>query len=232
LKNRPKVLAIVPARGGSKGVPGKNLRELGGQPLIQYAFDTAKESALLTHIVVSTDDQGIAAFAIQCGVEVIMRPKELASDTASVVDAVIHVLDQLTEDYDGVVLLQPTSPLRTGGALDSVIQLLFADSHTEGVVSVVPMFDQHPARMYNIDNKGVIHPFLENGETTRRQDLEPVYYRNGCFYAVRTAILKAQQTLMPKNKKAFVMDPYWLLNIDEPRDLLVGEAMMQEWKNQ
>jgi CMP-N-acetylneuraminic acid synthetase len=227
----PKVLAIIPARGGSKGVPGKNLKELGGKPLIQYAIDTANQSVLLAHVVVSTDDEDIANYARSAGVEVVIRPKELATDKSSVVDSVWHVLDKLGYFWDGIVLLQPTSPLRTGSELDNVIRLLFRDDQTEGVVSVVEMYDQHPARMYRMGSEAELTPFLPNGETTRRQDLEPVYYRNGCFYAVQMAAFIRYKTLMPPRKRALLMEGYWLLNIDEPRDFLVGEVMVKEWEN-
>jgi CMP-N-acetylneuraminic acid synthetase len=227
-----KVLVIIPARGGSKGVPKKNLKILGDQPLIAHAIACAKASKKNTRIIVSTDSEEIAEVSKQFGSEVILRPEDLATDTSNVVTAVIHVYQELKEDFDVIVLLQPTSPLRTAQDLDNIITLFEKDNTTDGVISVVPMDDMHPARMYNLGDNDALIPFLTEGETARRQDLQPVYYRNGCFYAVKTAAFFKENSFMVANKKAYVMNAEWLANIDTPRDFKIAEILYQDWKDE
>ncbi|MFZ4671092.1 MAG: cytidylyltransferase domain-containing protein [Flavobacterium sp.] len=227
-----KVLVIIPARGGSKGVPKKNLKILGDEPLIAHAIACAKASKKTTRIIVSTDSEEIAEVSKQFGSEVILRPEDLATDTSNVVTAVIHVYQELKEDFDVIVLLQTTSPLRTATDLDNIITLFEKDNNIDGVISVVPMDDMHPARMYNLGDNDALIPFLTEGETARRQDLQPVYYRNGCFYAVKTDAFFKENSFMVANKKAYVMNAEWLANIDTPRDFKIAEILYQDWKDE
>jgi CMP-N-acetylneuraminic acid synthetase len=227
-----KILAIIPARGGSKGVPGKNIKLLGDKPLIAHAIECAIGSKTVTKIVVSTDSDEIAKVAANYQVEIIKRPSALADDTSNVVTAAEHVYKFLNEEFDIVVLLQPTSPLRTANDLDNVITLLQENPESDGVISVVPMDDLHPARMYNLSEDNKLIPFLENGEILRRQDLIPVYYRNGCFYAVRTKAFFEQKSFMVENKLAYIMNPEWLANIDTQRDFKLATLLYEDWKNE
>jgi len=227
-----RVLVIIPARGGSKGVPQKNIKLLGGKPLIAHAIECALGSKKASKIVVSTDDDAIALAANQYPIEVIKRPSELAEDDSNVVTAVTYTYDYLKEDFDVIVLLQPTAPLRTSADLDAVIDLLEKNKNTDGVISVVPMDDVHPARMYDLNENQQLVPLIENGETLRRQDLKPVYYRNGCFYVVRTKAFYEQQSFMVANKLAFVMNPNWLINIDNQRDFQLATLLYEDWKNE
>lgn len=226
-----KVLVIIPARGGSKGVPKKNLKILGDKPLIAHAIDCAKGSQKNPRIVVSTDSQEIADVSKQLGCEVILRPEDLATDTSNVVTAVEHVYQQLQEDFEIIVLLQPTSPLRTSTDLDHIITM-FENDTVDGVISVVPMDDMHPARMYNLGSNVELIPFITEGETARRQDLKPVYYRNGCFYAVKTETFFKEKSFMVAHKKAYIMNADWLANIDTPRDFKIAEILYQDWKDE
>lgn len=203
-----KVLAVIPARGGSKGVLRKNLRLLGGKPLISYPIDGAKKCQSVSELVVSTDSDEISKFVKSLGTKVIMRPAEFATDHSPVIDSVLHALDELEklgEYFDVVVLLQPTSPFWTSNELDKMLEL-FENSELDGAVSVIPSLEMHPSRMYQIDSDNFLSSLMKDGETIRRQDLSPVYFRNGCFYAVKTAVIRSQRTLMPVNKKAFLMD--------------------------
>lgn len=226
-----KVLVIIPARGGSKGVPKKNLKILGDKPLIAHAIDCAKGSQKNPRIIVSTDSQEIADVSKQLGCEVILRPEDLATDTSNVVTAVEHVYQQLQEDFEIIVLLQPTSPLRTSTDLDHIITM-FENDNVDGVISVVPMDDMHPARMYNLGSNVELIPFITEGETARRQDLKPVYYRNGCFYAVKTEAFFKEKSFMVAHKKAYIMNADWLANIDTPRDFKIAEILYQDWKDE
>lgn len=227
-----KTLVIIPARGGSKGVPKKNIKILGDKPLIAHAIACAQASQKTTRTVVSTDAEAIAEVAQQYGCEVILRPESLATDSSNVVTAVAHVYGELKEDFDLIVLLQPTSPLRTGADLDAIITSFEEDDHVNSVISVIPMDDMHPARMYHLGAESELIPFMSEGETTRRQDLEPVYYRNGCFYAVRTSVFLKEQSFMVAPKKAYVMSADWLANIDTPRDFKIAELLYADWKHE
>lgn len=230
-----KILAIIPARGGSKGVKDKNIRLVDSKPLIQYTIDAALESTLLYKVVVDTDSERIAKVA-NCNnnIEVLMRPAELAQDESDIVPVALRILNYFTdqkEAFDVLVLLQPTSPIKTGKQIDEAIQLLLADSITEATISVVSMEDIHPARMYYLNEQNQLIPLNKDLETKRRQELEPVYYRNGCIYAIKTKALLEQKTFMPLNKKAYIMPSEWLANIDDERDLIIAEALVKAWKD-
>ena len=227
-----RVLAIIPARGGRKGVPKKNIKLLGDKPLIVHGIDCAKNSNKITKVVVSTDSDEIIQIVSQNDCQVIKRPDELAEDTSNVVTAVEHVYKQLDEVFDIIILLQPTSPLRTSADLDKIVSMFENDGNLDGVISVVPFDDYHPARMYSLEENLKMIPLQKDGETTRRQDLKPVYYRNGCFYAVRTKAFFEQKSFMVNNKKAYVMDANWLLNIDTQRDFKIAELLYEDWKDE
>lgn len=228
-----RVLGIIPARGGSKGVPGKNTMLIDGKPLVQYSIESALRSKLITNVVVSTDDTKIAKIAKEIGVKVLMREAALASDTSNVLDTVLAVLRKLEkkeERYDAIMLLQPTAPLRRSSDIDESIEMLL-NLDVDGVISVIPVGDHHPARMYEIErNKlSALHPNLE---TTRRQDLPLHYIRNGCIYLVKVKSLKKENTLMPINKAAYIMDAAWSANIDTHQDIVLLKYLMPLWKKE
>jgi CMP-N,N'-diacetyllegionaminic acid synthase len=228
-----KILGLIPARGGSKGVPKKNIRLVDGKPLIHYAIECGQQSKLLTMLLVDTDNDEIAAVCSSTGITVLKRPAELAQDESSVVNVTLRVIQQIEQEktpIDILVLLQPTSPIRTGINIDEAIERLIANPSADAVISVVAMEDTHPARMYQLKGNELIplHPEIE---TKRRQDLEPVYYRNGCIYAIRVDALKKVKSFMPSNKLAYIMPSKWLANIDDERDLIITEALVKAWKN-
>lgn len=223
-----RVLAIVPARGGSKGVPGKNIADLGGKPLVQHAVDCALGAASVSRVVVTSDsDQILDNVVDDERVEKILRPAELATDSSNVVTAVNHVLE-LFPDFDLIVLVQPTAPLRTSADLDNIVSMM-REKSTDAIVSVVREQDAHPARMYVLNKDGTMISREPEHETMRRQDLQPVYLRNGCFYAIWTDVFRIGQTFMPERKKAYVMNADWLANVDIPRDLAVARALYTDW---
>lgn len=214
-------------------MPNKNIRLVAGKPLIAYAIECARESKKLTTTIVSTDNLDIANVASEYSTEVLLRPESLAQDDTPMPPVLIHVVQELArrgQHYDIVVLLQVTSPIRTGVDVDNVISMFESDSTLEAVISVVPMDDVHPARMYTLEEGNWMQPFLEKGEEQRRQDLPLVYYRNGCIYAIRTEVLLQKNTLMPVNKKAYVMPAKYLANVDDERDLIITETLLKLWK--
>lgn len=227
-----KVLAIIPARGGSKGVPDKNLIELGGKSLVQHAVDCALESELIDKVVLTSDSDTILnTVTLSAKLVKIKRPDAFATDESPVITAVKHVLESFTE-FDMIVLLQPTAPLRTTKDLNAIISVLQNESCLDGIISVVPLMDMHPARMYVLNDNNRMTSYEPGGETLLRQELKPVYYRNGCFYAVKTMAFLKENTLMVAHKKAYIMDSKWLANIDDERDVLLTRYLFDLWKKE
>jgi len=223
------VLGVVPARGGSKAVPRKNARELGGRPLIAYTIDAARESAQLSELVVSTEDDEIAKIASGLGAAVVARPPELALDTTPMVPVIQHAL-QVTEAetnsrYDAVATLQPTTPFRTAVDIDEAIELLQA-SGADSVIGVVRIYDVHPARVKRIEGQRLLSYCVSEDETTRRQDLPPAYLRNGAIYVTRRDVVD-RGSLRGSDQCPYEMPAERSVNIDGPLDFLLAEALVR-----
>jgi CMP-N,N'-diacetyllegionaminic acid synthase len=226
-----KVLAIIPARGGSKGVPGKNIMNFDGQPLLSYSIEAARKSKIISKLVVNTEDKQIAEVGKSFGCDVVMRDEINARDNAPVINTVIQTIDFFEERamyFDAVLLLQPTSPLRTGVDIDNAIEML-KSNETDAVISMVKVEDNHPARMYEID-RGKLKCLMSHYEVKRRQELPEVYLRNGCIYLIKTDVLKREQTFMPEKKSAYIMDSKWAVNVDTEIDVLILQELIKEWK--
>jgi CMP-N,N'-diacetyllegionaminic acid synthase len=224
-----KFLAIIPARGGSKGIPRKNITIINGKPLIQYTIDEAKNSKYLDRIIVSTDDKEIAEIAKRCGAEVpFLRPKELASDHAKTIDALIHAVTELEKrgiKYDFVVLLQPTQPLRKSWHIDEAIQEI-VETNEESLVSVSKV-KEHPILMRTIGEDGKVKKLLEISSTVRRQDFPTFYKVNGAIYINKINENFTKNTSLNDNKLAYLMDKKYDLDIDEPIDLEFFKLILQ-----
>ncbi|MEI6864481.1 acylneuraminate cytidylyltransferase family protein [Flavicella sp.] len=225
-----KTLGIIPARGGSKGVTKKNIRLVDGEPLIYYAIKAAQESLLLTNCVVTTDDDAIIEVVKKYNCNFQKRDISNAQDNTPIEPVITEVLEKLNKDYELIILLQPTAPIRTGKDIDNVIEMFKNDSTTESVVSVIELNDIHPARMYTIDDFLKMLPLNKMDERKIRQDLTPVYLRNGCIYAVTTSAFYKENKLITNNKKAYVMPESMWANIDTERDLLITEVLVKEWR--
>ncbi len=218
-----KVLGIIPARGGSKGVPRKNIRMLAGKPLLAYTAETALRSQKLTRVVLSTEDDEIAEIGKQCGIDVpFMRPNELASDTTPTLPVVQHAITTLRErgeEFDAVCLLQPTNPLRRAVDIDNCIELLGATG-ADSVVSVLPVpAEFNPSWVYVRERDGSIK--LSNGQpepVPRRQELPPAFYRDGTVYVTRTGVVLDGGSLYGSKIRAYEMDPRFSVNIDTEAD--------------
>ena len=218
-----KVLGLIPARGGSKSIANKNLVDLGGCPLIKWTIDAASKSSL-SRVVVSTENQEIAETCRSLGAEVpFVRPDSLASDDAQSIDVVLHALDALVEQFDAVMLLQPTSPFRTH---DDINLALTMNHDGASVNSVVPVDGTHPARMKFIEDGFLVDPpFVEEVENMPRQNLRPMYIRNGAIYLTTVNDLKSH-TFKGSKSRALVMPKERSLNIDSQFDLIVARAMV------
>ncbi len=218
-----RVLGLIPARGGSKSIPRKNLVDLGGLPLIQWTIQAALGSSL-TRVVVSTDSEEIATVSQSLGAEVpFIRPIELSSDSTLSIDVALHALDVLDEEFDAVMLLQPTSPFRTASDIDSAINIIDGAS---SVISVVPVDGTHPARMKFIENGLLIDPpFAETTENMPRQELRPMFIRNGAIYLTRTPEIR-NRTFKGSLSRALVMSKERSINIDSFFELAIARATL------
>ncbi|HYD25607.1 MAG TPA: acylneuraminate cytidylyltransferase family protein [Croceibacterium sp.] len=216
-------LGLIPARGGSKGIPRKNIRSLAGKPLIVWTIEAALRARGLAAVVVSTDDAGIAQVAREAGAQVpFMRPRELAADETPGIDPVFHALEMLP-GHDAVLLLQPTSPLRTHEDIDGLLSRV-ADG-TPSAVSL-SLSAEHPAWMYRLDADQRIEPLLPNSGAARRQDLPPVYSLNGAMYYARTDWLRAQRGFVGPETIGYPMPPERSIDIDAPIDWHLAETLL------
>jgi len=223
-----KILGIIPARGGSKGIPGKNIRQVAGKPLIKWAIESAQDSNLITDFYVSTDDVEIAKVARSCGAEVLMRPDNLAQDKTPMIPAVQHACSQaevINGQYDFIVLLQPTAPQRTGADIDAALNLLIKSKDADSVVSVYMVEDTHPSRMYTKDNEFLVK-YAEEPAGALRQDLDSVYHRNGAIYACDRELLMNDELLIGNKCVAYEMPKERSGNIDDMLDLHITELML------
>jgi N-acylneuraminate cytidylyltransferase len=219
-----KVLGVIAARGGSKAVPGKNVRPVGGKPLIAWSIEAATDSDLLDRVVVSTDDEGIAGVARRLGCEVpFQRPPQLATDESGSVDVVLHALEQLP-GFDVVTLLQPTSPLRTAADIDGALRAM-VDANAPACASVTPT-DPSPYWMFRCTSDGRLRPVVAGERPARRQDLPVAYVLNGAVYAARTAWLSQSRTFVTDETLAFEMPSSRSLDIDTEQDIARCEALM------
>ena len=222
-----RVLGIILARGGSQGVPRKNLKKLNGIPLIKYTIDAALNSNL-SEVVVSTEDEEIASFALLCGCKVpFVRPSDLASDTARSIDVAIHALNTMEEitntRFDAIMLLQPTTPFRGSQDINAALELIAQDEMASSVISVVDVKAHHPARMKYIENGVLIDPdFCEKYENQNRQELQPMYIRNGAVYLTKRETILSSSFKGSKSL-ALIMPEERSVNIDTMSDFELAE---------
>jgi len=224
-----KILAIIPARGGSKGVLRKNIRALAGKPLIAYTIEAALASNTIDRIVVSTDEEEISSISRALGVEVLMRPKHLAEDGATTLSVLQHVVRELREQgysADAVLTLQPTSPLRTAGHIDEAITLFASEPEADSLVSCVEVpHIYHPLSVMKKDQDGHLVPYSEGHMPTRRQDKGQVFARNGAaIYITRTSCL--DHFVFGGTLIAYMMDGYSSVDVDTLEDFATVERLL------
>lgn len=228
-----RVLGIIPARGGSKGLPGKNIKLLNGIPLIAYTIKEAIKSKL-EECIVTTDSEEIASISRLYGGNVpFIRPIEIATDNASSIDVVLHALNFMKEhknkEYDAIMLLQPTTPFRDSEDINQALDLLIK-SDADSVISVTSVGGTHPARMKFIKDGNLIDPpFVEEFEGQNRQELKPMFIRNGGIYLTRINTIK-NGSFKGDISKAYVMPEKKSVNIDNIDDFEFAEWLMTKNK--
>jgi CMP-N-acetylneuraminic acid synthetase len=225
------ILGVVPARGGSKGIPRKNLALLAGRPLLAYTATAALAARRLSRIVLSTDDAEIAAVGRACGLDVpFMRPPQLAGDNVQTIDVLQDVVARLEADghvFDAVFTLQPTNPLRRVDDIDGAIELL-ERSGADSVISFDDVGERHPARMKVVGSDGRVYdpPFGEAIECQRRQALPPLYLREGSVYLTRRDVLMHEHSLKGRDCRAWIVPRERACTIDDPFDLFLAEQLL------
>ncbi len=226
------ILGLIPARGGSKGIPGKNLVSVSGKLLLQYTCEAAKASKMLTRVIVSTDDQQIADAAIKFGIEFpFLRPKELSEDSTPMIDVLLHVLaklEKVNQEPDILVLLQPTSPLRNSQDIDDAVALL-QKTGADTVVSVVEVPHQFvPSSLMRLEGEK-LYPYSNQSSPLLRQDKQRLYARNGpAILVLRTAFLKKAKNFYSGDTRALLMPRERSVDIDDAFDLRLAEMILQQ----
>jgi CMP-N,N'-diacetyllegionaminic acid synthase len=224
------VLVLVPARGGSKGLPGKNVRPLLGKPLIGWSIDQGRASKYVDAVVVSTDDTAIAEAARDHGAEVpFMRPVLLASDEASSIDVILHALDTLEQvgrRYDLLVLLEPTSPLRETDDIDAALEALLAHPEAQSIVGVAKVEAGHPS--FLLRRNGVhLQPYApQEFGAKRRQELDELFFLEGTVYISWVEALRELRGFYHERTMAHVVPKYKSFEVDDLTDFTVIEALM------
>lgn len=223
------VLAVIPARGGSKGLPGKNIRPAGGKPLIAWTIEAARGARRLDRVILSSDDAAIIAVAREWGCEVpFVREARLAGDETPTIDVVLDALSRLP-GYPWVVLLQPTSPLRLASDIDGAIQRC-VESGAPSCVSVCEA-RENPYWMYRLGEGGRLAPLIAGAVPTRRQDLPRVFLPNGAVYVARADWLALERKFITTDTVAWEMPAQRSLDVDTESDLFQLQAILGEKKD-
>lgn len=229
-----KILAIVPARGGSKGIPKKNIIDLLGKPLLYYSIKSAKKSKYIDKVIVSTNDLEIAEVAKNLGADVpFLRPEDISGDKSKSIDAFIHAikeLEKLEEKYDYVLLLQNTSPLRQSWHIDEAIEKLI-ESGERSLVSVSEV-TEHPCIMRTLNEKNETNNLMNMSGDMRRQDFPPIYIVNGAIYIQKNDKDLNLDTNLNGGKLAYVMAREYSVDIDEYLDLDIATHYLKKMKDE
>ena len=231
--NGKTVLAIIPARGGSKGIPRKNIKLLAGKPLIAWTIEEAKKSKYIDKTIVSTDSQEIADIAIKYGAEIpFIRPTELAKDETSSSEVIVHAIKWFEKNqnqkFNMLVLLQPTSPFRNVKHIDSTLEIFSSSPNSKSLVSIKEV-DENPYWMKIIDEDHYLKNFiLKQNNFTRRQDLPKVYILNGAIYIMRIADFMNYKSFDVDNTIPFIMDKKTSIDIDVEEDFVLAENFVKK----
>jgi CMP-N-acetylneuraminic acid synthetase len=229
-----RILSVIPARGGSKGLKRKNVRLLSGLPLIAWTIEAARNSRYIDRVIVSTEDSKIARLASKFGAEVpFLRPARLSGDRAALTDVVLDVLDKLADSdrgWDYVILLQPTSPLRTSGDIDAAVEKFFSCKNADAIISVTEVAE-NPFAMQRITREGFLEDILPGGKNIhRRQDMPAIYKMNGAIYICKTEVLRRDGTFCPGKTIAFKMPGDRSVDVDDAQDLKEAGKFIKEMR--
>ena len=230
-----RVLGVIPARAGSKGIPNKNIMDVGGQPLIKYTIEAALGSTMITDCIVSTDSDEIASLAESLGLSApFIRPNNLSNDKALSLPVIQHAVSFMEKKhgihYDAVIMLQPTTPLRTSGDIDKSLSILMSEK-LDSVISVVEVEGNHPLRMKRIVNNRLVNYVDQGHEDMRpRQELPKVYIRNGAIYATLRDVLIDEDSFVGENSYPYVMNKEQSINIDTISDLYLTQIYIKDIK--
>ena len=229
-----RVLGIVLARAGSKGLPGKNFKCLDGKPLVQYAIEAGVNSKYLDNVVLSTDCNKCSDIAKKLGVASFTRPESLSGDSVGSTDVIIDLLNVITDSgdiYDAFVLLEPTSPLRVSADVDAALECLIKHGH-RSLVSVCEAEDQHPSFMFTIKAKGRLETWSsEKFVALRRQDVGGAYYLDGSVYISFVDTFKRERSFCHSETGSLVVPKWKAAEIDDIWDFLYIEAVMNYRKS-
>jgi len=227
--NNKKILAIIPAREGSKGLKNKNIASLNGVPLIGYTIKSALQSKYIDNVIVSTDSQKIRLVSLKYGAGVpFLRPKRLATDHAKVITAIVHSIKKLKEmgkEYDIIILLQTTSPLRKVSDIDGAIDFFIKNKY-KGLASVTEVI-KHPILMRKIGKNNKLIRVLNKASDVRRQDMDKYYYIDGAIYINKISEIN-ESTSLNDNHLGYIMSQRKLVDIDEAIDLTIAEAIIKK----
>ncbi|MBF0623611.1 MAG: acylneuraminate cytidylyltransferase family protein [Magnetococcales bacterium] len=223
--NGKRVLAIIPARGGSKGIPRKNVKPLAGKPLLAWSIEAGRACPEVDRVILSSDDAEIIATARQWGCEVpFVRPAELAQDDSPTIPALLHALDSLEESWDYLVLLQATSPLRIPEDISACLNL--CEQHQAPVCVSLVAAHQPPIYMYHLDGVRLDSVLPLEDRHIRRQDLQPVYALNGAVYVARVPWFREHRTFLCPETVGHVMPAERSVDLDTPLDFLFAETVL------
>jgi len=233
MKNGNTILAIIPARGGSKGLPMKNILNLCGKPLLGWPVQAAKNSKYIDKVIVSTDDKTIAEVGERMGAEVpFIRPKELANDTASSISVIIHALDYFKSSnmvYDYVALLEPTSPLTESQDIDSALEnLCLKRNIADSIVGISRVISAHPVYDVVLGSDGLIDPFMQEdfSNALRRQDISELYFFDGSLYISDVGVLLKEKSFYHKRTMGYVTPKWKSFEVDDIVDMICIEAIL------
>lgn len=229
--NNKKILAIIPARGGSKGLPNKNIKPLCGKPLIGWSIEQAQASKYIDEIFVSTDSAEIASVAESFGIKVpFLRPAELATDTSPSSGFVLHTIDYYRsqgQEFDYILLLEPTSPLRDVADINTAIEQLLNHKTAKSIVGVSKVEATHPAFLVNLSKEGLLEPYLGEMKALRRQELNDLYFFEGSLYLSDINFYMKEHTFYHHLTLPYIVPKYKAYEIDDIVDFYIVERILE-----
>jgi CMP-N,N'-diacetyllegionaminic acid synthase len=235
--NVKKILAIIPARGGSKGLLGKNIMPLLGKPLVAWTIEQAQHSKYIDEIFLSTDSADIAKISEDFGIKIpFLRPPALSSDIATSIDVVFHVINYYETNnilFDFVILLEPTSPLRKENDIDLAIELLLKNETADGIISLGEVHLEHPMIVKKTNSQGKIVPYIANAKKIfQRQQTDNAYFPYGVIYMIKTKVFKHKRTFYTNNIIPYFIERWQNYEVDDIYDLIAIEAILEKIKKE